>query len=226
MAHLSVRLRITEGGDPPYDHNFLLGSAVYDVLKRYPQLSSAIHASPRRTPYVLSEIYRVTGKNGEYWFRFGASNKNLIELTKKALEDQSTIRIGQTAFAVTATALAEIPCSSGEYLTLSPILLRDKSTGRSLVFDTPGYEDALEKAIQNQILAYLNLKAQTRLIHFEALAVRRRTVNGKTFLAQKGRLLLDGPEQELSFLVDHGIGLSPGMAFGMIIPTETRGFEQ
>jgi CRISPR-associated endoribonuclease Cas6 len=219
---LLVRLTSLEGGDPPYDHNFLLGSAVYNILREYPELSSAIHASPRRTPYVLSEVFRCRGKKDEYWFRFGTSSQKLIEIMTRAIPKGTRLRIGESTFAVTGTSVANVPCLPGEYLTLSPILLKDKATGKSIVCDCPEYRSRLHEAVRKQVQNNMKREPEIEVRHFEPLDVRKRTIRGRIVLAQKGRLLIDGPPEEIAFLVNHGVGLSPGLAFGMIVPTEVR----
>lgn len=68
--HVSVKLTRVDGPDPPYDHNFLLGSAVYKRLKETSdEAADVLHDSHARSAYVLSEIHWVRGKVKEESFR-------------------------------------------------------------------------------------------------------------------------------------------------------------
>lgn len=219
--HLIVQLKRTEGPDPPYDHNFLLGSAVYHLLREHSIVASdSLHNSPYRTAYVLSEIHRVTGKPREAWFRVGTSSEAVARNIGKALTPGTNMNVGKTVFQITGLLNEEPIIRPGEFVTLSPILLIDKTTGQSLVQDANGYDRILEDAINTQIRNNLKTMGNVRVLHVEPQGVRRRTVKKRTVLAQKARLLLNGPEEELRFLVDHGVGRSPALGFGMIVPTE------
>jgi len=217
---LLVRLTSLEGGDPPYDHNFLLGSAVYHLLREHSDAASdALHDSPYRTAYVLSEIHRVTGKPKEAWFRVGTSSEAVARNIGKALVPGTRMRVGKTVFEVTGLTTEEPVVRPGEFVTLSPILLTDKETGKSLVYDSDGYQEILEEAINAQVRNNLKTAGNVRVLRVEPQGVRKRTIKERTVLAQKARFLFDGPEEELRFLVDHGIGSSPALGFGMIVPT-------
>jgi len=220
-VHITVQLRRTEGRDPPYDHNFLLGSAVYHLLQEHSdEVSDVLHDSPYRSAYVLSEIHRVTGKPNESWFRVGTSNEAVAKNIEKALVPGTQMNIGKTVFRITGILMEEPVVRPGEYVTLSPILLLDKKTGKSLVYDSNSYQKILEEGINAQIKNNLKTKGEVRLLHIEPQGVRRRTIRERIVLAQKARLLLDGPEDELRFLVNHGIGRSPSLGFGMVVGTK------
>ncbi len=223
MVHLIVRLTRLEGKDPPYDHNFLLGSAVYHLLQaQSEEVSKAVHDSPYRSAYVLSEVHRVTGRPREAWFRAGTGHHVIAGHLAKALAPGTIFEIGPATFQTRGLDLEEPSATPGEYVTLSPILLRDKDTGRSLVHDFPRYPAILETAANVQVKNYLHREGTIRIGHFEPQAVRRRTIAGRTVLAQKGRFLAEGTEDELRLLIDQGIGLSPALGFGMVLPTEGR----
>ncbi len=218
MVHLTINLTRVVGRDPPYDHNFLLGSAVYRMLKeRSEKAADIVHDSPSRSAYVLSEIHRVRGKPKEAWFRIGSSSEAIIRLVEKALTPGTSLIVGPTAFQIGSTGIEEPVARPGEYVTLSPILLRDKETGQSIVHDTPGYVETLQEAANQQVRNHLKREGTIRILHFEPQAVRRRTIEDRTVLAQKGRFLMDGGEEELRLLVNHGIGLSPALGFGMVV---------
>jgi len=220
MVHVTVRLRRVEGPDPPYDHNFLLGSAVYHMLReRDSEASAVLHDSPHRTGYVLSEIHRVRGKPHEAWFRIGTSNETVARLLGEALAPGTKFTIGPTRFDVTGLEMEEPIVRPGEFVTLSPILLTDKETGKSLVHDADGYEKILEEAINAQVRNNLKTAGNVRVLHVEPQGVRKRRIKERAVLAQKARLLLEGPDEELRFLVNHGIGRSPALGFGMVVPT-------
>lgn len=216
--HVTVQLRRIEGRDPPYDHNFLLGSAIYNLLREYSDVASdVLHDSPYRTAYVLSEIHRVTGKPKEAWFRIGTSSEAVARNIEKALVPGTRMSIGKTVFQVTGLTMEGPVVRPGEFVTLSPILLTDKETGKSLVHDSNGYQKILEEAINSQVRNNLKTAGNVRVLFVEPQGVRKRTIKERTVLAQKARLLLDGPEEELRFLVDHGIGSSPALGFGMVV---------
>ena len=206
------------GPNPDYDHNFMLGSAVYKLLKESSEeASTALHDSPYRSPYVLSEIHGVKGKPGEWWFRLGTSNNAVARIAGKALTPSTEITVGKSRFQITGIVMEEPLVRPGEYVTLSPILLRDKESGKSIVHDSPNYPETLEKAINLQIKNYLKKEGTIKVVHFEPQAVRKRKIKERTVLAQKGRMLLDGDDEQLSFIVNHGIGSSPALGFGMVV---------
>lgn len=224
--HLTARLTRLEGPDPPYDHNYRLGSAFLGALNQFsPEASEILHDSFRRSVYVLSEIHRVTGHPEESWFRVGTSHAKVADFVGKALAPGTRLRVGPTSFQVVGLFVEEPVARPGEYVTLSPILLRDKETGRHLVHDSNGYVDRLQAAANHQVKQYLKKEGTVRILRFEPQAVRKRTINGRTVLAQKGRFLMDGEEEELRLLVNHGIGMSPALGFGMVVGTGDRTFE-
>ena len=224
MSHLTVHLARIEGRDPPYDHNYLLGGAVYRLLNEFSvDGAKVLHDSTFRTSYVLSEIYRVTGKVGESWFRIGTGYEKVLKIAEKAIAVGTFMRIGGTVFQISKTSIWNPSIHSGEFITLSPILLKDKNTGLSVVNDSEGYESTLELAVNSQISNYLKKDGTVNIKHFENLGVRKRTIKGRTVLAQKGRFLMVGTDEELEFLVDYGVGLSPALGFGMIVPTQEGG---
>jgi len=221
--HVTVRLQRTGGKAPSYDHNFHLGSAVYELMKKNVDgAAEALHESHYRSAYVLSEIHPVPGKPDEYWFRAGTANEAVLKVISKALSPSQKFPVGGTEVMVTGLQIEEPVIRPGEFVTLSPILLRDKESGKSIVHDTPGYKETLEAAINAQIKNYMKVDGTVEVIHFEPQAVRKRTIKEKTVLAQKGRMLLDGEEEQLRFLVDHGVGLSPALGFGMVVPGWSR----
>ncbi len=221
--HVTVQLNRVGGKDASYDHNFHLGSAVYTLLKENGDgAAEALHESHYRSAYVLSEIHRVGGKPGEAWFRVGTENDAVLKIISRALPSSQKLHVGGAEFVVTGQNLDDPVVRPGEFITLSPILLRDRETGKSIVHDTPGYKETLEAAINAQIKNYMKVDGTVKLIHFEPQAVRKRTIKEKTVLAQKGRLLLDGEEEQLRFLVNHGVGLSPALGFGMVVGANDR----
>jgi len=179
--------------------------------------AEALHDSPYRSEYVLSEIHRVSGKPAEAWFRVGSANETVIRVLSKALVPSLKLHVGGTEYVITGLQIEEPVVRPGEFVTISPILLRDKETGRSIVHDTPGYKDILQLAMNTQIKNYMKQEGTVKVVHFEHQAVRKRTIKERTVLAQKGRMILDGPEEQLRFLVNHGVGLSPALAFGMVV---------
>ncbi len=216
--HITVQLTKMEGPDPPYDHNFMLGSAVYSLLKEHAEdAADALHDSPYRSAYVLSEVHRVRGKPKEAWFRLGTSSDAVVKIAGRALTPSTHIRVGGTLFQITGLHIEEPVVRPGEYVTLSPILLKDRENGQSLVHDSPGYVESLASAINHQVRNYLKKEGTVKVVHFEPQAVRKRTIKERTVLAQKGRMILDGGEEELRLLVNHGIGLSPALGFGMVV---------
>ena len=162
------------------------------------------------------------GKKGEFWFRVGTSSEAVGRLVGKALTPSTRIKVGESGFLVTGLTIEEPVVRPGEFVTLSPILLRDEN-GKSLVHDSEGYRDLLIEAMNRQIENNTGREGTVKLVHFEPQAVRKRKIRDRTFLAQKGRLLLDGPEEDLRFLVEHGVGRSPAMGFGMVVLNKRRG---
>lgn len=216
--HVTVQLTRKEGPDPPYDHNFLLGSAVYQRLKKTSDKAADIlHDSHERSAYVLSEIHRVSGKPKEAWFRMGTSNTAVVNLLVQAFAPGTELRIGKSRFRVREAHVEEPTVRPGQFVTLSPILLEDPGSHRSLVHDSEGYHASLQQAINAQIDNHLGEAGSVSVMQIVPQAVRKRTIDGGTFLAQKARLTLQGVPEHLSFLVNHGIGNSPALGFGMVV---------
>ncbi len=216
--HLAIRLSREEGRDPPFDHGYLLGSIVYTRVEEVdPGLSREVHDGHGRSRHVISEIHRVRDHPAAAWFRVGTDDEDVAGAIAKALAPGTELALGETRFRVTSVEREEPVARPGEFATLSPILLIDKETSRSIVHDSPAYRDSLEAAINAQIRANTKSEGAVRVLHVEPQAVRKRTIKMRTVLAQKARLLLDGPEHELRFLVDRGIGRSPALGFGMVV---------
>ncbi|MGQ0534616.1 MAG: CRISPR-associated endoribonuclease Cas6 [Methanobacteriota archaeon] len=218
--HLAVSMTRVEGPDAPYDHNYLLGSAVLAMIRDDSvEAADVLHDGHSRKPYVLSEIHRVPGKPTEAWFRIGTSHERVANIMAKAFAPTTTFAVGPSRFRVNGVETHETVARPGEYVTLSPILLRDRETDRCLVHDDANYRETVESAANHQVKQYLKREGTIRILQFEPQAVRKRTIRGKTVLAQKGRFLMDGAEDELRMLVDHGLGRSPAMGFGMVVAT-------
>ncbi|MDA8055318.1 MAG: hypothetical protein M0Z77_06680 [Thermoplasmatales archaeon] len=223
MTHFTVYLSNESKNTLPYDHNYLLGSAIYKLLKDMSEDAAKIlHDAPYRTSYVISEIYRVSGKRGESWFRVGSGNGKVLELLEESMKLGTKIQIGSTVFEVHGIKKHSFSLRPGEYLTLSPILLRDRNTGLSIVHDHPNYVSILQSAINAEVNKYLKKEGSIQIHHFESQAVRKRKIGTRTVLAEKGRFLMSGSVDELKLLVDYGVGLSPALGFGMIVPTEAE----
>ncbi len=210
------------GPDPYYNHNFMLGGAVYRLLREHSEeASNALHDSIYRSPYVLSEIHGVKGKLGEWWFRLGTSSDAVGRIAGKALTPGIELSVGKSSFRVMGMVMEEPLVGPGEYVTLSPILLRDKESGKSIVYDSPNYLEILENAINLQVKNHLKKEGTIKVAHFESQGkskgVRKRTIKSRTVLAQMGKMLLAGDDRELSFIVNHGVGSSPALGFGMVV---------
>jgi CRISPR-associated endoribonuclease Cas6 len=222
-VHITVRLNRVSGTDPPYDHNYLLGSAVYAKLReRSEDLAEVFHDSPRRAPYVLSEIHRVTGKPREAWFRVGTDKEAVRDILLESLAPGTNLRVGPTTFHVESLHEESPLARPGAYVTLSPILLRDPHTKSSLVSGSPGYLESLEMSANMQVWTFVSERQAVFVRGIEPQGVRKRTINETTVLAQKGRLLLEGDDQALGFLVNRGLGSSPALGFGMIVRMRDR----
>ena len=201
----------------------MLGGAVYRLLEdNNKDVSNIFHDSPYRSPYVLSEIHSVSRSDEGWWFRLGTGNETVARIVKEALSPGKKLNVGRTHFLIKSTTIEEPTVCPGEYVTLSPILLRDKATGLSIVHDAPEYLRILENAIAFQVEKYLKERSTIEVVHFESQAVRKRKIKGRTVLAQKGRMLLNGEVEQLRLLVNHGIGSSPALGFGMILFTDGK----
>lgn len=221
--HVSVQLTRTGGPDPPYDHNFMLGSAVYQRLQKISEEAADIlHDSHERSAYVVSEIHRVPGQPKEAWFRVGTSNQSVVRLITEAFRPGETLRIGPSTFQLRELEVEEPPVRPGRFFTISPILLREEDSNRSIVHDSDDYHGTLQSAINGQIQNNLGETSSVSVRRVEPQAVRKRTIDGGTYLAQKARVHLNGSEDHLRFLVNHGIGASPALGFGMVMLDGTQ----
>lgn len=148
----------------------------------------------------------------------GTSSEAVTRIAGRALTPSTEMRVGGASFQVTGLQIEEPIVRPGEYVTMSPILLRDNENGQSLVHDSPGYVKSLKTAINQQVQNYLKKEGDVKVVHFEPQAVRKRKIKDRTVLAQKGRMILDGEDEQLRLLVNHGIGRSPALGFGMVVP--------
>jgi len=181
------------------------------------EASKVLHDAPGRSPYVLSEIHGVRGKKGEFWFRVGTSSSRIIELITNALQPGKNIIIGETSFSINELRVDEPEVRPGQFITLSPILLRDRDTNQSIVCDSKDYHNVLQTAINAQIHNNLKETSTVSVMHVTPKGVRKRTISGRTYLSQKALINLNGSTKHLRFLMNHGIGRSPSLAFGMIV---------
>lgn len=221
--HVSVQLTRTDGPDPPYDHNFKLGSAVYQRLqKTSDKAADALHDSHERSAYVVSEIHKVKGLDDEAWFRVGTSNQAVTNLLTQAFQPGEVLRVGPTSFEVRELQVDEPPARSGAFFTISPILLHEEASHRSIVHDSGDYHAILQRAINGQIQNHMDEPSSVSLRRVVPQAVRKRTIDGSTHLAQKAQLHLAGGEEHLRFLLNHGIGASPALGFGMVMLDTSR----
>lgn len=221
--HVSVKLTRVDGPDPPYDHNFLLGSAVYNRLKdSSEEAADILHDSHERSAFVVSEIHRVPGMAKEAWFRVGSSNQSVTRLMTEAFRPGEKLRIGPSTFELRELEVDEPNVRPGRFFTISPILLHEQDSNRSIVHDSDDYHGTLQSAINGQIQNNLDETSSVSLRRVEPQAVRKRTIADSTYLAQKARLHLSGTEEHLRFLVNHGIGASPALGFGMVMLDETQ----
>lgn len=221
--HVSAKLSRTEGPDPPYDHNFKLGSAIYQRLQKASgKAAEVLHDSHERSAYVVSEIHRVPGQPEEAWFRVGTSNHSVVQVMTEAFRPGDELRIGPTMFTFRELEVDEPPARPGRFFTISPILLREEGSHRSIVHDHDDFHTALQSAINAQIENHLGETSSVSVRGVEPQAVRKRTIDDGTYLAQKGRLHLSGNQDHLRLLVDHGIGSSPALGFGMIMLDESQ----
>lgn len=221
--HVSVQLARTDGPDPPYDHNFMLGSAVYQRLqKASDEAADAIHGSHQRSPFVVSEIHRVRGKPEEAWFRVGTSNQAVINLLTGAFTPGERLTVGPTTFEVRELSVDEPKARPGLFFTISPILLHEEDSHRSIVHDSGNYEVDLQAAINAQIQNNLDETSTVAVRRVVPQAVRKRTINDGTYLAQKAQIHLSGSHEHLRFLLNHGIGSNPALGFGMVMLDDSK----
>lgn len=157
------------------------------------------------------------GKKGEFWFRAGTSNQTIVDLISRAIEPGQSLRIKDTLFNIRELKIEEPEIRPGQFVTLSPILLRNPDTKQSIVCDSEDYHGVLQAAINAQIQNNLNETSTVSLMHITPKGIRKRTISGRTYLAQKASIDLNGSKKHLRFLANHGIGRSPSLGFGMVV---------
>jgi CRISPR-associated endoribonuclease Cas6 len=184
--------------------------------------ADALHDSHERSPYVVSEIHRLPGRPKEAWFRVGTSNQAVTNLLTKAFNPGDVLRVGPTTFEVRELQVDQPEARPGVHFTISPILLQEDDSHRSIVHDSGDYHRILQTAINEQINNHLGETSTVSLRRVVPKAVRKRTIDEGTYLAQKAALHLDGSEEHLLFLLNHGIGASPALGFGMIMLDDSR----
>lgn len=200
---------------------------MYDAVRaRDATIATLLHDAPKRAPYVLSELRRAPRRAAgperaeQYVFRIGVRSQGLARVLADCFPPEACFPVGEARFRVEGVRpdLA-VPPARGWFRTLSPVLLRDR--GRSVVADGPGYVARVQRAVDAQVVQYGALGcgvSRVRVPAMHPLGVQRRTIRGHRVLAQDALLWVEGPEAQVSLLVDHGIGLSPALAFGMVAP--------
>lgn len=166
------------------------------------------------------------GKKGEFWFRVGTVFEKTANLVKLAFQHAQKIKIRDTFFDVNGIKI-DYPgrelIEPIALVTLSPILLYNRDNRRKCILvDDTDFPKYVQDAINHQIKNARGSDGTVSVLRIEAQGVRKRTIKERTVLANKCRLWLEGSSEDLKHVVDSGIGNSPGLGFGMVIPTGGR----
>lgn len=219
---LTVRLRQQTPRSAAYDHNFHLGASVYEALRAFhPDLSRQIHESPERAKLAIGEIYHLPHRRGEATFRVASPDERLLRLLGGSLVATGKLHVGQAVYVVTAAEAHPTPepAAPAGVHTLSPIFVRAKGEDRrSLVHDNCDYASVLSDVINHDVRRATGREGTVRVLRMEKLDVRKRTLAGRTVMAQKGTFWLDGDARDIQHVLDWGIGHSTALGFGMVVP--------
>jgi CRISPR-associated endoribonuclease Cas6 len=223
---MSVRIQQQTPRSVSYDHNYPLGSAMYEALRAFhPDLAREMHQSPERAKLAVGEIYHLPRQRGEAVFRVSSPDERLLRLLGGALVATGKLHVGQAVYAVEGTQVHPTPdlaAPTGVH-TLSPVLIRGRGEDRrSLVHDNCEYTKVLAEVINHDVKRATGREGTVQVLRMDKLDVRKRTLAGRTVMAQKGTFWLDGDSRDLQHVLDWGIGHSTGLGFGMVVE-ETGG---
>lgn len=223
---MTVRLQQQSSRSASYDHNYHLGSAIYEALRAFhPELSREIHASSARSKFAVGEIYHVPHRRGEASFRIASPDERLLRLVSGALIATGKLDIGGSTYFIAgadAHPTTQRLAPMGVH-TLSPILIRAREGNQSLVHDNCDYPKVLADVINHDVKRATGREGTIRVLRMEKLDVRKRRLADRTVLAQKGTFWLDGDAADIAHVFDWGVGHSTGLGFGLVVPEGIEG---
>lgn len=219
---ITIRLQQQSPKSVSYNHNFSLGSALYEALRAFhPDVARELHDSHDRAKFAVGEIYHHPRFRGEASFRVASPDERLLRMIAGSLVSCGKMQIGQSAYVVKGAEAhptpTELPAPLGVH-TLSPVLIRDRESPQSLVMDNCPYPDVLASAINHDVRKLTGREGSVSVLRMDKLQVRKRTLAGRTVMAQKGTFWLDGDPRDLAHVLDHGIGQSTALGFGLVVP--------
>lgn len=221
MAQVSVRISQTSDRSVSYDHNYSLGSAINEAMRaNHADLWREVHKSAERSKYAVGEIYHLPHRRGEATFRVSSPDERLVRLIGGALVSTGKMQIGQSQYAVQGVDTHSDPDPVAPFgvHTLSPILVRGRDSPLSLVHDNCDYPRVLADVINHDIQRVAGRPGSVKVLNMTDLAVRKRSLAGRTVMAQKGTFWLDsGDGRDLKHVLEWGIGHSTALGFGLVV---------
>jgi CRISPR-associated endoribonuclease Cas6 len=218
---MTVELRQESERPVDYDHNYRLAASIFEAIRAFhPEAGRAMHASRERSKLAIGEIYHLPRAKYEASFRIASPDEHLLRLVGGALVAVGKLQVGKATYVVRGTemhATGELPPPVGLH-TLSPILIRGRDSPLSLVHDNCDYPTVLAEVINYDIKRATGRAGSVRVVNMGKLEVRKRSLAGRTVMAQKGTFWLDAADgRDLGHVLDWGVGHSTGMGFGMVV---------
>ncbi len=218
---MTIRLRQESRTSVSYDHNYSLSAAINEAMRAFhPEFSRELHRSPERAKYAVGEIYHLAHARGEASFRIASPDERLLRMLAGALVSTGKMQVGKSEYLVTGTEAHAAPetCAPAGIHTLSPILIRDPDSPQSLVMDNCSYATVLASVINHDIHKITGRKGTVSVLNQAKLEVRKRTLAGRTVMAQKGTFWLDGAAEDIAHVFEWGVGQSTALGFGLVVP--------
>lgn len=218
---MTIHLRQETPRSVSYDHNYSLGSAIYEAMRGFQaDVARALHESTDRAKLAVGEVYHHARRRGEASFRVASPDERLLRVVSASLMACGRMQVGQSTYAVTG-ALAHPspdPLAPLGLHTLSPVYIKDRESPRSLVHDNCDYSTVLASVVNRDVKRATGRDGSVSVLRMEKLEVRKRTLAGRTIMAQKGTFWLDGDPRDLAHVLDWGVGQSTALGFGLVVP--------
>lgn len=222
---MTVRLTQSSPRSASYDHNYPLSAAINEAMRaHHADFSRKLHESRERSPLAIGEIYHLAHARGEASFRIASPDERLLRLVAGALVTTGKMQVGPAQYLVMgADAHPTVdPIAPLGVHTLSPVLIKSKDSPLSLVHDNCDYPRVLADVINHDVKRATGRDGTIRVLNMTKLEVRKRTLAGRTVMAQKGTFWLDGDARDIQHALDWGVGHSTALGFGMVVGEGSR----
>lgn len=209
----------------PYDHSYLLYSAVLSAMKNIDQdLVSQIHNNSRSPKYCMSQLlpggkrnFTKSGLRAErFIFLISSLNSEILEKIKSGIEKQKFITIGNSKLPVHSTILENPPITSGivNMISRSPIVL--KNEGKYITARDPDFSRVLENNIAAKYMKVRGGSPRIRFLRITDTKVKLSNLKGVGIPSSMVAFTISADYDLIEFIVNVGVGAKTQMGFGFI----------